>query len=171
MGATETFLPHCPATALPKLLLNQTGPVLQLPRRRWFRHGRGRAETLQTLELFHVLCVSQNDQQLLEQGFNLGPQRVSRLINAIETDVFRPGGSKKTRVVSFMPRKNSRDAAIVAALLHSQPWFAGWTLEPIQGLSQADVAQRLQKSLGFLAFGHPEGFACPLQKPPPAAVP
>ena len=67
----------------------------------------------------------------------------------------------ENRVVSFMPQ-NSRDAAIVAALLHSQPWFAGWTLEPIQGLSQADVAQRLQRSIGFLAFGHPEGFGLPL---------
>ena len=61
-----------------------------------------------------------------------------------------------------MPRKNSRDAAIVAALLHSQPWFAGWKLEPIQGLPQTDVAQRLRTSLGFLAFGHPEGFGLPL---------
>ena len=61
-----------------------------------------------------------------------------------------------------MPRKNSRDAAIVSALLRSQPWFAGWTLEPIQGLGQADVAKQLQKSLAFLAFGHPEGFGLPL---------
>ena len=61
-----------------------------------------------------------------------------------------------------MPRKNSRDGAIVAALLSSQSWFAGWTLEPIQGLPQTEVAQRLQRSLGFLSFGHPEGFGLPL---------
>ena len=126
------------------------------------RHGRGRAEPLQPLRPAHVLCVSQHDQQLLERGFNLGPQRVSCLINAIETNVFRPGGGNKGRVLSFMPRKNSKDAAIVAAMLRSQPWFAGWTLDPIQGLPQADVAQRLQRSLGFLAFGHPEGFGLPL---------
>ena len=162
----ETFLPALPryGPGLPKLLLNQNGAYSF-----GFRDGDGFPDTAEAVlklyrhsELFHVLCVSQNDQQLLEQGFNLGPQRVSRLINAIETDVFRPDSRKKSRVLSFMPRKNSRDAAIVAALLRSQPWFAGWSLEPIQGLPQADVAQRLQRSLGFLAFGHPEGFGLPL---------
>ena len=161
----ETFLPALPryGQGLPKLLFNQNGAYSF-----GFRDGDGFPDTAADVlklyshsDLIHVLCVSQHDQQLLEQGFNLGPQRVSRLINAIETDLFRPGGSK-SRVLSYMPRKNSRDAAIVAALLRSQPWFEGWTLEPIQGMPQADVAQRLQKSLGFLAFGHPEGFGLPL---------
>ena len=162
----ETFLPALPryGPGLPKLLFNQNGAYS-------FGLGDddGFPDTAQDVlslyrhsDLSHVLCVSQHDQQLLERGFNLGPQRVSRLINAIETDVFRPGASKKGRLLSFMPRKNSRDAAIVAALLHSQPWFAGWKLEPIQGLPQTDVAQRLRTSLGFLAFGHPEGFGLPL---------
>ena len=162
----ETFLPALPryGPGLPKLLFNQNGAYS-------FGVGDndGFPDTAQDVlslyrhsDLSHVLCVSQHDQQLLERGFNLGPQRVSRLINAIETDVFRPGGSNKSRVLSFMPRKNSRDAAIVAALLRSQSWFAGWTLEPIQGLPQAEVAQRLQRSIGFLAFGHPEGFGLPL---------
>ena len=162
----ETFLPALPryGPGLPKLIFNQNGAYsFGLGNGDGFPDTAEAALNLYSLcDLAHVLCVSEHDQQLLERGFNLGPQRVSRLINAVETDVFRPGGSKKTRVVSFMPRKNSRDAAIVAALLHSQPWFAGWTLEPIQGLSQADVAQRLQRSIGFLAFGHPEGFGLPL---------
>ena len=162
----ETFLPALPryGPGLPKLLFNQNGAYSF-----GLHDGDGFPDTAQGVlnlyshrDLSHVLCVSQHDQQLLERGFNLGPQRVSRLINAIETDVFRPGASKKGRLLSFMPRKNSRDAAIVAALLHSQPWFAGWKLEPIQGLPQTDVAKRLRTSLGFLAFGHPEGFGLPL---------
>ena len=162
----ETFLPAIPhyGPSLPKLIFNQNGAYSF-----GIRDGDGFPDTAETVlklynhsDLVHVLCVSKHDQQLLEQSFRLGSQRVSRLINAIETDVFRPGLSNKKRVLSFMPRKNSRDAAIVAALMRSQPWFANWTLEPIQGLPQAEVAQRLQKSLGFLAFGHPEGFGLPL---------
>ena len=162
----ETFLPALPSYGprLPKLLFNQNGSYSF-----GFREGDGFPKMPEAVlnlyshpDLAHVLCVSQHDQQLLEHGFNLGPKRVSRLINAIETNVFRPGSCNKGRVLSFMPRKNSHDAAIVAALLRQQPWFRGWTLEPIQGLPQADVAKRLQKSLGFLSFGHPEGFGLPL---------
>ena len=162
----ETFLPAVPryGQGLPKLLFNQNGSYSF-----GVRDGDGFPDTAEAVmdlyshsDLAHVLCVSQHDQQLLEHGFRLGSNRVSRLINAIETDVFRPSGSGKKRMFSFMPRKNSRDAAIVSALLRSQPWFAGWTLEPIQGLPQAEVAQRLQRSLGFLCFGHPEGFGLPL---------
>ena len=162
----ETFLPAIPhyGASLPKLIFNQNGAYSF-----GSRNGDGFPDTAEAVlnlynhpDLVHVLCVSKHDQSLLEQGFNLGPKRVSRLINAIEIDVFKPGSSTKKRMLSFMPRKNSRDAAIVSELLRTQPWFAGWTLEPIQGLPQADVAQRLQRSLGFLAFGHPEGFGLPL---------
>ena len=134
----ETFLPALPGygLGLPKLLFNQNGAYSF-----GFRDGDGFPDTAQAVlnlydhsDLAHVLCVSKHDQQLLAQGFKLGLHRVSRLINAIETDTFRPGGSNKKRILSFMPRKNSRDASIVAALLRSQPWFAGWTLEAIHGL-------------------------------------
>ena len=95
----ETFLPALPTyrPGLPKLIFNQNGAYS-------FGLGDGdgfpdTAEAVLNLyshcDLAHVLCVSEHDQQLLERGFNLGPQRVSRLINAVETDVFRPGGSKK----------------------------------------------------------------------------
>ena len=162
----ETFLPALPryGPGLPKLIFNQNGAYSF-----GFNEGDGFPDTAEAVlklynhsDLAHVVCVSQHDEHLLKQGFNFGPKRVSRLINAIETDVFRPGVSKKKRMLSFMPRKNSRDGAIVAALLSSQSWFAGWTLEPIQGLPQTEVAQRLQRSLGFLSFGHPEGFGLPL---------
>ena len=161
----ETFLPALPryAPALPKLLFNQNGAYSF-----GLQAGDGfPSDPAQVLQLYrhpdlaHVLCISRHDQQLLQQGFGLGPERVSRLVNAIETDAFRPAGPKG-RQLAYMPRKNGRDAAIVAALLAQQPWFAGWRLQPIHGLPQAKVAKLLQRSLGFLAFGHPEGFGLPL---------
>ena len=161
----ETFLPALPhyKPGLPKLLFNQNGSYSF-----GFQQGDGFSEHPESVlelynhpDLFHALCVSRHDQKLLESGFGLGTERVSRVINAIETSVFRPGGEKH-RVITYMPRKNSRDAAIVTALLERQPWFSGWKLQQIHGIPQPKVAALLQRSLGFLAFGHPEGFGLPL---------
>jgi glycosyltransferase involved in cell wall biosynthesis len=161
----ETFLPALPryAPGLPKLVFNQNGAYSF-----GFMSGDGfPADPAEVLDLYrhpdllHVLCISQHDQQLLQEGFGLGPDRVSRLVNAIETDCFCPAGAKRP-LLTYMPRKNGRDAAIVAALLQRQPWFAGWQVLPIHGLPQRKVARLLQQSMGFLAFGHPEGFGLPL---------
>ena len=107
--------------------------------------------------------ISSHDEMLLKNAFLLGDRRVSRLINGIETKLFRPSGYKK-RIISYMPRKNSKDSSIVAAFLKQQEWFlkSGWALQPISGLPQKQVSEILQKSLIFLAFGHPEGFGLPL---------
>ena len=63
-----------------------------------------------------------------------------------------------------MPRKNSKDSEIVAALLQEQEWFHKdrWCLKPIKGLPLEQVASIMKKSLIFLAFGHPEGFGLPI---------
>jgi len=160
----ETFLNvfSSYAPGLPKIVFNQNGA---------YSFGSGSAKGFPSPpevlalyrhpELLHVLCVSQHDQQLLESGFGLGQGRVSRLINGVETSLFRPDGAKR-RQIAYMPRKNSADASVVAALLQQQPWWQGWTLVPIHQRPQAEVAQILQKSLLFLAFGHPEGFGLPL---------
>ena len=98
-----------------------------------------------------------------KNAFQLGQNRVSRLINGIETHMFRPS-EVKHRVISYMPRKNAKDSAIVAAFLRQKAWYrkAGWSLQAITGLPQEQVAGLLQKSMIFLAFGHPEGFGLPL---------
>ena len=61
-----------------------------------------------------------------------------------------------------MPRKNQRDAAIVNALLMNKNLSNEWNVVPIHCLPQQEVVKVLQKSIGFLAFGHPEGFGLPL---------
>ena len=161
----ETFLPAIPryGPGLPKLIFNQNGSYSF-----GFREGDGfpeRPEPVLKLyrhpDVVHALCVSKYDQQLLASGFGLGNQRVSRIINAIETTVFRPAGIKAP-ILTYMPRKNSRDAAIVTALMRQQAWFKNYKLQPIHGLPQNKVADLLQRSMGFLAFGHPEGFGLPL---------
>lgn len=162
----ETFLAALPryAPGLPKLVFNQNGAYSF-----GLKPGDGFPAPQEVLDLYqhddlkHVLCISEHDERLLKQAFPLGPDRVSRIVNGIETDLFRPAGSKQRRI-AYMPRKNGRDAAIVAALLARQPWFreGGWSVLAIDGLPQSQVAAALQQSLIFLAFGHPEGFGLPL---------
>ena len=162
----ETFLAALPryAPGLPKLVFNQNGAYSF-----GLKPGDGFPKPEQVLELYrhadlkHVLCISKHDEQLLKQAFPMGPDRVSRIVNGIETDLFRLAGTKQRRI-AYMPRKNGRDAAIVAALLANQRWFreGGWSLQAIDGLPQPQVAAALQQSLVFLAFGHPEGFGLPL---------
>ena len=90
----ETFLPSLPSygPGLPKLMFNQNGSYSF-----GFREGDGFPATAEAVldlyshsDLFHVLCISQHDQQLIEKGFRLGSHRVSRLINAIESNLFQP---------------------------------------------------------------------------------
>ena len=160
----ETFVPELEryGPGLPKVVFNQNaaysfGPdpsKLCLPAQELinlYRHP----------SVAQVLSVSQHDEQLLLKGFGLERWRVSRLVNGIETDLFHPSGPKR-RQIAYMPRKNSKDAAVVEALLRAQPWWKGWDLVPIHQQPQAEVARILQQSLVFLAFGHPEGFGLPL---------
>ena len=161
----ETFLPHLPSylPGIPKLIFNQNGS---------YTFNLGNAERFldpaKVLRLYRhpdvraVLCVSEHDRQLLAAGIAPSSDRVHRVVNAVETDRFRPAGAKQ-RWIAFMPRKRAaRDAAIVSALLKAQPWFQGWRLAPIEGRPQAAVAEILQRSLVFLAFSQREGFGLPL---------
>ena len=160
----ETYLPlfESYAPGLPKIIFNQNAsysfgapgsppPLKHADVLRLYHHP----------DLLHVLCVSQYDEKLLSQGFGLPNSRLTRLINPIESDLFLPQKAKKLQI-AYMPRKNFDHAAAVLSLLKQQVWFSRWDLIPIHRRSQSDVAQILQESLIFLAFGHPEGFGLPI---------
>ncbi len=161
----ETFLPFLEhyGRGLPKLIFNQNGAYsFGLHKEDGFPDNPEAVISLyRNSQLIHTLCVSEHDQHLLGSAFGLGSEKVSCLVNPIETQIFKPGRIKE-KLFTYMPRKNSRDAAIVTALMHQQPWFRGWSLQAIDGLPQQQVACLLKKSLGFLSFGHPEGFGLPL---------
>ena len=109
----------------------------------------------------HVICVSKADYYFLTSILGLSPDRVSLIINAIETDLFM-FGVKKKKQISFMPRKNPLHAQIVVSALIRKSWFKGWKVKLLDNMNQDEVAKSLMESLGFLAFGHPEGFGLPL---------
>lgn len=162
----ETFVAVLPkyAPGIPKIVFNQNGAYsFGLDGSTGFPCPEEVLKLYKHPDLKHVLCISQHDELLLKRGFKLGDQKVSRLINGIETTLFKPTVPKQ-RIISYMPRKNAQDSAVVAALLKQKAWFRerGWILNPIKGLPQEQVANVLQRSLIFLSFGHPEGFGLPL---------
>ena len=162
----ETFLPSLPtyAPGLPKILFNQNGSYS-------FGLGNnndGFPENPQKVidlyshsDLKHIICVSKYDTKLIQNAFGIEKNKVSCVVNAIETSLFKPSGKKKG-LITYMPRKNQRDAAIVSTILKNKEWFKNWDIVPIHGIDQKKVIELLQKSTAFLAFGHPEGFGLPL---------
>ena len=162
----ETFLAALPTyvPGIPKLIFNQNGSYsFGLKDRDGFPGPDEVLKLYAHSDIAYVLCISHHDEMLLRNAFQLGEHRVGRVINGVETKVFRPSDHKQ-RVISYMPRKNSKDSDIVAAFLRKQSWFqeSSWSLEPINGLPQKEVAKVLKRSLIFLAFGHPEGFGLPI---------
>ncbi len=150
----DKYIPH-----LPKILFNQNGS---------YTFGLNQdmnpnavLQAYQHPSLAHILCVSQADFLFLTDALGLDSKRVNRVVNSIESDLFLPGPIKRKQI-AYMPRKNKADAKIVHALLARKAWFQGWELKPLQGLSLQEVSIALQESLGFLSFGHPEGFGLPL---------
>ena len=145
----ETFLPLITKIkpGVKKIIFNQNGAYSFGPLHK--EHDFGSPKDVLDLyrhpDLIHTLCVSDHDFSLLTQGFGISSERVSILINAIETDLFFPNGNKKP-LFSFMPRKNERDASIVTTLLRNQPWFKGWKLQKIENFSQNEVISSFQRA-------------------------
>ena len=146
----ETYIPALPkyAPGISKIIFNQNGAYSF-----GLRHGDGFPDPNEVLKLYaqpdvkHVLCISKHDEALLKNMLNKKRGNLSRVTNAIETKLFVPSKNKR-RIVSYMPRKNAKDAEIVIALLKQSAWFrkSGWTLKAIKGLTQEKVAQTLQES-------------------------
>ena len=109
-----------------------------------------------------VWLVSLHNHTAFNELFDLNSAvKISRIVNPIETDIFS-FGTKKKRQIAYMPRKNPKDCQILQAVLSGKSWFSEWSLVPIDGLSQTQVASVLKESLGYISTGHPEGFGLPL---------
>ena len=112
--------------------------------------------------VLQVLSVSEDTHRFLHHNMMIPDNRLSRIINAIESS-FKPTLSKKN-ILHWMPRKNSDH---VNAILHGLkrarfPSSQGWIAEPLIQLNHNEVSDRLNQSRIFLAFGHPEGFGLPI---------
>ncbi len=135
----------------------------------YYTYGQGGEDLFRRIKMFYhqsstlqVLSVSEDTHNFLSHNLGICDSRLSRIVNAIEP-IFQ---SHKTshNYMHWMPRKNPLEVQSIllgiqgAGLFHSQ----GWTGEALQGLSHADVADKLNRARIFLSFGHPEGFGLPI---------
>jgi len=111
-------------------------------------------------ELVHVLCVSNYDALSLISGLGIHPGKVSTFPNCIDASIFVP--SHKEDLIAYMPRKNAGDVEIVLTMLRSRPGLSGWSFQPIDGCSEAEVGNIFRRAKVFLSFGFPEGFGLPV---------
>ncbi len=158
----ETFLPLLPKLKrFPVVIFNQNmhylfGEKIDLNPAQVLR-------AYSSPNIIAVWTVSASDYNYALDLLPLPPQRIHRIINAIEDDLFSFSFST-AKSISYMPRKNSSHSSVVTALIKTQSWFvgSGWTFNPIHNKTHADVSSILSDSSIFLAFGYPEGFGLPL---------
>ena len=109
-------------------------------------------------DLLAVLTGSLDNQRYLQTAFPGLP--VLRARYSINLELFHDR-SEKERLIAYMPRKNRRESTQVLVQLSLRGALAGWTVVPIEGATEADVAGVLRRATVFLSFGHPEGFGLP----------
>ena len=80
--------------------------------------------------------------------------------NGVDGTRFFCEGEKKKQI-AFMPRKLPTSIVQVLQMLRNRGSLEGWTLCPIDGMSEADVAKSLRESAIFLSTCSEEGFGLP----------
>jgi glycosyltransferase involved in cell wall biosynthesis len=108
-------------------------------------------------EVIATVVVSDDNRDYLRYAFP--SLRVERVVNPVDPALFHP--EPKQPILTYMPRKNARDAAQVLSLLSVRGVLDGVEVLPLDGLPQEGVAAVQRRALLFLCFGHPEGWGRP----------
>ena len=72
-----------------------------------------------------------------------------------------PFRAEKEKVIAFMPRKRKDEAQVIAASLEARGKLQGYRLDPIDGMSQAEVADRMARARFFISLQRLEGLGLP----------
>ena len=80
--------------------------------------------------------------------------------NGVDTARFHPGEAKR-RQIAYMPRKLPGTVTQVLQMVRARGALRDWTLCPIDGVGEDEVARRLRGSAVFLSTCHDEGFGLP----------
>lgn len=107
---------------------------------------------------FGVLCASEAVRAFLARHY--GWRDLPVVPCAVDGSLFRPRA--KERLIVFMPRKRPVEASMIRLLFRRRfPRHADVAFEPIEGMSEAETAERLGRAEIFLALGRFEGFGLP----------
>lgn len=120
--------------------------------------GRVTDHYLRGSGLVGIMVVSEHSAELLRYAFDRPVHRVSQ---CLDPELFYPPERPNRRVLSYMPRRGQADADAVLQILRARGALAGWTLDPVDGVPEHEVARRLRRSTVFLSVTYQEGFGLP----------
>jgi glycosyltransferase involved in cell wall biosynthesis len=86
---------------------------------------------------------------------------VHQITLGIDPDVFHPPQDGKEKQIAFMPRKRRGELVELLRILDLRRALDGWTLAPIDHMTEAETAAMLRKSAVFLSLNEREGFGLP----------
>lgn len=110
----------------------------------------------------HVLGALGVSQHICDYlGFAFRDLPVLLTPNGVDGTRFFPAQSEQKKQIAFMPRKLPGSIVQVLQMLRGRGALDGWTLCPIDGMSEVDVAKALRESAIFLSTCHDEGFGLP----------
>ena len=114
----------------------------------------GGAVDYQHPDIASVIAVSDDGMRYLRCAFpGLSPYR---LRYAVDPVLFRP--RPKTRTVGYLTTKGDGPRTQVLTMLKGRGSLAEWTLRPLVGLSQVEMAKALGEMAVLASFSESEGF-------------
>jgi hypothetical protein len=81
--------------------------------------------------------------------------------NSVDTKLFQPA-ARRTRSITWMPRKRRHEAMLLRRLLDNDPRARGVAIRELSGLSEREVARALGETSVFVSLGAFEGFGLPV---------
>ena len=140
-----------------KVVFNQNA-YLTFRMSQWTHADEGRSVSEAYAGLSGVMVVSEDSARYLRWAFP--GLSVSRVHLGIDPDLWSPPATTPGPILTYMPRRRRDEANQVLHILANRGVLRNWTVEPIDGMSEGEVADALRRSALFLSFGKHEG--CPV---------
>lgn len=105
-----------------------------------------------------TITVSEDAAALLRHAFPAAT--ILHVRPSVEPALFHEGETKLPRI-SYIPRRHSAGPGVVLSILAARGALDGFEVVPISGLSEADAAREIRRTLVMLLHRHLEGFGLP----------
>lgn len=108
-----------------------------------------------------VLTVSTDGANLLRMAF---PRvLVATVRNVVDKRVFHPAPGRPRKKVAYVPSRRPEELDQLLHLLNARQEFSAgeWSLSPLSGLTEGEMANALRQSSIFLSLSYRDGFGLP----------
>ena len=105
-----------------------------------------------------ILSISQDTSEYLRNIFKVPEEKIVLQRYSIDSSLFR--SQNKSKTITYMPRKMEQHSArVISAIRSLIP--KDWTINPLDKMSERQIATHLGESIIFLAFSEFEGLPVP----------